>query len=105
MVAPTREREWMDTEREEKEPYFYVWVQVEPGAPVFPIPYPLPPDLPPDAVVWTPWQGVAWDQQWVAIDGLGAIRFAGARSSNQFAAAIQMARSMERRPSPLRASP
>ena len=78
MVAPTREREWMDTEREEKEPYFYVWVQVEPGAPVFPIPYPLPPDLPPDAVVWTPWQGVAWDQQWVAIDGLGAIRFAGA---------------------------
>ncbi len=54
MVAPTREREWMDTEREEKEPYFYVWVQV------------------------APWQGVAWDQQWVAIDGLGAIRFAGA---------------------------
>lgn len=78
MVAKTREREWMDTERGEEEPYFYVWVQVEPGAPVFPLPYPLPATLPPDAVVWSPWQGVAWDQQWVGIEGLGAIRFAGA---------------------------
>ena len=78
MVAPTREREWMDAEREGSEPYFYVWVQIEPGAPVIPLPYPLPPDLPPDAVVWTPWEGVTWDQQWVPIEGLGAIRFAGA---------------------------
>jgi hypothetical protein len=78
VVDPERERAWMDSHREKEEPFFHVWMQVEPNAPAIPWPYPLSPDTPPDAVIWTPWPGAGWDPMFVPIEGMGAIRFAGA---------------------------
>ena len=78
VVDPERERAWMDSHREKEEPFFHVWMQVEPSAPAIPWPYPLPNDTPADAVIWTPWPGAGWDPMFVPIEGLGAIRFAGA---------------------------
>jgi hypothetical protein len=78
VVEPERERAWMDSHREKDEPFFHVWMQVEPNAPAIPWPYPLPADTPADAVIWTSWSGACWDSMFVPIEGLGAIRFAGA---------------------------
>ena len=81
IVDPERKREWMDAGRLPSEPYFYVWCQVTPNAPAVPWPYPFPSETPPEAVIWTSWLGVSWDPLWVSIEGLGAIRFAGATMS------------------------
>ncbi|MGB8346629.1 MAG: hypothetical protein WCD86_17210 [Ktedonobacteraceae bacterium] len=73
-----RERNWLPLEMAPDEPAWWCWRQDSPGSPVIPCPVPLPADLPATSLLWTPWEGAAWDAPWVSLESLGAARWAGA---------------------------
>lgn len=55
-------RNWLPSTIEEGEPHWWCYGQERPGACVRVLPVPLPGDLPASCILWTPWQGAAWDQ-------------------------------------------
>ncbi len=57
-------RNWLPTCVTPEEPWWWCYGQDAPGASVEAIPLPLPGDLPPSLVIWTPWQGAIWEQEW-----------------------------------------
>lgn len=60
-----------------EEPLWWCWRQDAPDAPMVACPIPLPTDLPSSALLWTPWEGAAWDSAWLNVGTRGAIRWAG----------------------------
>jgi len=74
--APVQ-RAFLPAEGDQQEPLWWCWRQDAPDAPVVACPVPLPPDLPPTALLWTPWNGAAWDVAWLNVGQCGAIRWAG----------------------------
>lgn len=75
-MTDDRQRNWLPSEMEASEPSWWCFRQDAPDAPVLPCPVPLPTDLPPSALLWTPWEGAAWDATWAPLDILGAARWA-----------------------------
>lgn len=72
-----RQRNWLPSSMEASEPSWWCFRQDAPDAPILPCPVPLPTDLPPSALLWTPWEGAAWDSTWAPLDLFGAARWAG----------------------------
>lgn len=72
-------RGWLPSSMAPDEPLWWCFRQDAPDAPVVACPYPLPDNLPTAVLLWTPWVGAAWDQHFIAIEGLGAIRWGGVK--------------------------
>lgn len=71
------QRAFLPPDGNAQEPLWWCWRQDAPDAPVVACPVPFPADLPPSALLWTPWEGAAWDIAWLNVGTLGAIRWAG----------------------------
>lgn len=77
LLSGRSQRIFLPSEGDSREPLWWCFRQDAPDAPVVPCPVPLPADLPPSALLWTPWEGAAWDVAWLHVGTLGAIRWAG----------------------------
>jgi len=78
-----RERNFLPATLSAEEPYWWCWRQDAPDAPIVPCPVPLPEDLPASALLWTSWLGATWENTWLPIGTLGAIRWAGQGPQNR----------------------
>jgi hypothetical protein len=58
------QRNWLPTSIKPEEPWWWCYGQRHPGAFIQPLPFPLPAALPASFVLWTPWRGAIWEQEW-----------------------------------------
>lgn len=84
-----RERNFLPATLSADEPQWWCWRQDEPDAPIVTCPVPLPQGLPASALLWTPWPGAAWENTWLPIGTVGAIRWAGQPNKGPFAISPQ----------------
>ena len=82
MLNP-RPRGWLPSNMSVQEPDWWCWRQDAPEQPTLPCPYPLPPEVPDSALLWTPWSGAAWDDDWVQLGNKGAIRWKGVKQRSE----------------------
>lgn len=58
------QRRWQASSLEATEPWWWCYGRSSPDDRVQSIPVPISLSLPASLVLWTPWQGAAWDDQW-----------------------------------------
>lgn len=86
-MVGNRERRWLPSYRNTsfvQEPLWWCWKQESLSSPILPCAVPLPDDLPSSALLWTEWQGAAWDPGWLSVGNLGCCRWAGSKEESQF---------------------
>ena len=64
LAESAHQRNWLPACITAEEPWWWCYGQEHPDAFLRPVPLPLPADLPPSLVLWTPWQGAVWEQEW-----------------------------------------
>jgi hypothetical protein len=55
---------WLPSDMASDEPRWWCYGQASPHSEIVSIPVPLPDDLPASMILWTPWQGALWHEEW-----------------------------------------
>jgi hypothetical protein len=81
LAVENMQRNWLPSFMETTDPYWWCFGRVSPESQIQAIPVPFSPSLPASMMVWTPWQGAIWEEQWqLIIGGEYLYRWAGSPS-------------------------
>lgn len=64
LAEENRQRNWLPTSLEDGEPHWWCYGLVSPEEQAQAVPVPLTSSLPSSMVLWTPWAGALWEDQW-----------------------------------------